>query len=87
MADGGHYAGFMPDFVLYLGSFGEIVQVYIEPKGEQLLERDQWKEDLLQSLNTSEVLVEDDNVRLLGVHFYVNGDARGVRDELRKRVL
>ncbi|MEG1487594.1 DEAD/DEAH box helicase family protein [Lactococcus sp.] len=87
VADGGHYAGFMPDFVLYLGSFGEIVQVYIEPKGEQLLERDQWKEDLLQSLNRSEVLVEDDNVRLLGVHFYVNGDARGVRDELRKRVL
>lgn len=85
--DGGHYAGFMPDFVLYLGSFGEIVQVYIEPKGEQLLERDQWKEDLLQSLNTSEILVEDDNVRLLGVRFYVNGDARGIRDELRNRVM
>ncbi|CAM3097792.1 DEAD/DEAH box helicase [Lactococcus hircilactis] len=87
VVDGGHYAGFMPDFVLYLGSFGEIVQVYIEPKGAQLLERDQWKEDLLQSLNTSEVLVEDDNVRLLGVRFYVNGDARGVRDALRNKVM
>ena len=38
-----HYAGFLPDFVLYLANESYIYQIYIEPKGTQLLDQDQWK--------------------------------------------
>ena len=41
--DVSHYAGFLPDFVLYLANESYIYQIYIEPKGTQLLDQDQWK--------------------------------------------
>ncbi|XZA35666.1 DEAD/DEAH box helicase family protein (plasmid) [Lactiplantibacillus plantarum] len=53
--DVSHYAGFLPDFVLYLANESYIYQVYIEPKGTQLLDQDQWKEDLLTSISPESV--------------------------------
>jgi type III restriction enzyme len=45
---------FEPDFVLYLEkkAAGESLhyQIFIEPKGDHLLEKDKWKEDYLKSL-------------------------------------
>ncbi|MDR0299712.1 MAG: DEAD/DEAH box helicase family protein [Streptococcaceae bacterium] len=82
-----HYAGFMPDFVLYLGKGEEVIQVYAEPKGPQLLEKDAWKEKLLLSLNGAEIIIEDDKVRLIGLPFYVSGDARAVRNALQTQLL
>lgn len=79
--DVSHYAGFLPDFVLYLANESYIYQVYIEPKGTQLLEQDQWKEDLLTSISPEsvDVIGENDKVKLYGVKFYVAGDARNLR--------
>ncbi|MBD1502048.1 restriction endonuclease subunit R [Weissella cibaria] len=67
-----HYEGYMPDFILYLLKGNEVTQVFIEPKGSNLAESDRWKEELLLSLNTEEVVFtkETERARLLGVHFY-----------------
>ena len=84
-----HYAGFLPDFVLYLANESYIYQIYIEPKGTQLLDQDQWKEDLLTSISPEsvDVIGENDKVKLYGVKFYVAGDARQVRNKIQNITL
>ena len=86
--DVSHYAGFLPDFVLYLANESYIYQIYIEPKGTQLLEQDQWKEDLLTSISPEsvDVIGENDKVKLYGVKFYVAGDARKVRNKITQLI-
>ena len=83
--DVSHYAGFLPDFVLYLANESYIYQIYIEPKGTQLLDQDQWKEDLLTSISPEsvDVIGENDQVKLYGVKFYVAGDTRQVRNKIQ----
>lgn len=83
-----HYAGFLPDFVLYLANESYIYQIYIEPKGTQLLDQDQWKEDLLTSISPEsvDVIGENDQVKLYGVKFYVAGDARKVRNKITQLI-
>ena len=82
--DVSHYAGFLPDFVLYLANESYIYQIYIEPKGTQLLDQDQWKEDLLTSISPEsvDVIGENDQVKLYGVKFYIAGDERQVRKDI-----
>jgi type III restriction enzyme len=84
--DVSHYAGFLPDFVLYLANESYIYQIYIEPKGTQLLDQDQWKEDLLTSISPEsvDVIGENDHVNLYGVKFYVAGDRRKFRDTINE---
>lgn len=86
--DVSHYAGFLPDFVLYLANESYIYQIYIEPKGTQLLDQDQWKEDLLTSISPEsvDVIGENDQVKLYGVKFYVAGDARKVRNKITQLI-
>lgn len=83
--DVSHYAGFLPDFVLYLANESYIYQIYIEPKGTQLLDQDQWKEDLLTSISPEsvDVIGENDQVKLYGVKFYVSGDSRNIRQKIK----
>lgn len=80
-----HYEGYMPDFILVLDNGNIMYQVYIEPKGEQLLERDAWKQDLLESIcpENIKLMGENEDIRLYGVKFYTHGDGRGVEEELR----
>ncbi|MDB6256338.1 DEAD/DEAH box helicase family protein [Lactobacillus amylovorus] len=79
-----HYEGYMPDFILVLDDGNIMYQVYIEPKGEQLLERDAWKQDLLESIRPENIKLmgENEDIRLYGVKFYTHGDGRGVKEEL-----
>lgn len=86
--DVSHYAGFLPDFVLYLANESYIYQIYIEPKGTQLLDQDQWKEDLLTSISPEsvDVIGENDQVKLYGVKFYVSGDSRKVRNKITQLI-
>lgn len=73
--------GFMPDFLLYMKDEDYTYQVFLEPKGEHLLLKDQWKEEFLKSLNTREdleILSENEQVRLIGLRFYTNDAARKV---------
>ncbi|MBZ6014881.1 DEAD/DEAH box helicase family protein [Leuconostoc gelidum subsp. gelidum] len=87
--DVSHYAGFLPDFVLYLANESYIYQIYIEPKGIHLLEQDQWKEDLLTSISPEsvDVIGENNQVKLYGVKFYASGDRRKVRDSVNEFIL
>lgn len=79
--DGGER--FEPDFVLFLQNgtdkgFDQL-QVFIEPKGSHLVEKDKWKEDfLLQMQNMAipvKTYVDDNDYHIWGVHFF-NKDVR-----------
>lgn len=82
-----HYAGYMPDFILYLKDADYVYQVYMEPKGEQLLEQDNWKQELLERIDPKNVTIlgENQNVKLYGVKFYVRYDKRHTIKELRDK--
>ncbi|GET13693.1 hypothetical protein [Ligilactobacillus agilis] len=81
-----HYEGFMPDFLLYLDNGAVTYQLFIEPKGEQLLERDSWKEKLLKKINPEniELIGENADVRLYGVKFFRYGNGREIETEITK---
>lgn len=83
-----HFAGFMPDFILYLEDKESIYQLYVEPKGEQLIERDKWKEQLLEKISPDriELVGENNNVNLYGVKFYRSGDINDIEDEIKNKV-
>ena len=74
--DGGER--FEPDYILFLHSDKEDgyeqLQVFIEPKGTHLLEKDKWKEDFLLQLEekavATKMFVDDNEYRIWGFHFY-----------------
>ena len=74
--DGGER--FEPDFVLFLQKPNtdgyEQIQIFIEPKGEQLLEKDKWKEDFLLQLKEKAIpvkmFVDDNKYKIWGMHFF-----------------
>ena len=67
---------FEPDYLLIANDkkTGNIsYQIFIEPKGQQLLEADKWKEDFLREImnrNIAEVLADNSKVRIVGLPFY-----------------
>lgn len=75
-----HVEAFQPDFILYLKNEDFFVQVFIEPKGKNLLEQEQWKEDLLMYINENEaeLFFEDEvnNIKIKGLKFYTINDGR-----------
>ena len=74
---------FEPDFLLFLqkrdtdGYLQE--QIYIEPKGSHLLEKDKWKEDFLLKIEEQGIpvkkYVDDNEYRIFGLPFF-NKDSR-----------
>ncbi|MCD7842451.1 MAG: methylase, partial [Lachnospiraceae bacterium] len=69
---------FEPDYVLFLQRDKpdgvEQLQIFIEPKGSQLLEKDAWKEKFLLQLKTEAVpatiFVDDNDYKIWGFHFF-----------------
>lgn len=69
---------FEPDYVLFLQRDKtdgyEQLQIFIEPKGTQLLEKDAWKERFLLQLKTEAVpatiFVDDNDYKIWGLHFF-----------------
>ena len=59
----------------------------MEPKGEHLLDRDNWKQELLEKIDPSNVIIlgENQNVKLYGVKFFVRNDKRHTIQELRDK--
>lgn len=80
-----HYQGYKPDFIMVLIDADFIYQIYVEPKGDEFLEKDAWKQNLLESIRPEKikVLAENDNIKLYGVKFYTRGDGRNIREELQ----
>lgn len=78
--------GFMPDFILLLKNKEKTVsggtqdflhyQIFIEPKGEHLLEKDAWKQDFLAQITQKYgkdnwLMQETPHYRLIGLPFYI----------------
>ena len=94
----GHFAiynfsdgqAFQPDFVLFLkekDGQSIIYQLFIEPKGEFLADKDRWKENFLKEIkkefgNKLLKLGEESGYRLIGVPFYNNEDENTFRETL-----
>ncbi len=84
---------FEPDYVLFLQSSKNVgyeqLQIFIEPKGTHLLEKDGWKEKFLLQLESKSVpilrFVDDNNYKIWGFHFF-NRDNRSVEftDDMKK---
>ena len=82
---------FEPDFLLFLqkkdvdGYMQE--QIYIEPKGSHLLEKDKWKEDFLLKIEEQGIpvkkYVDDNEYMIIGLPFF-NKDSR--MDEFTSRI-
>lgn len=77
--------GFMPDFILLLKDKQKSTcqgvddflnyQIFIEPKGEHLIEKDRWKDNFLQAITMEygkEQIIQKDtpHYRLIGLPFY-----------------
>lgn len=81
--DGGER--FEPDYLLFLHAPKqegyEQLQVFIEPKGTHLVEKDSWKEDFLLQLEAKAIPVtkfaDDNKYKIWGFHFF-NRDVRSV---------
>lgn len=71
-------ARFEPDYVLFLQKNAsdkfEQLQIFIEPKGTHLLEKDAWKEKFLLRMKDESVavkkFVDDDEYKIFGFHFF-----------------
>ena len=69
---------FEPDYVLFLqkdNSDGfDQLQIFIEPKGDHLLDKDKWKEDFLLQLKDKakaiKLFKDDNNYKIWGLHFF-----------------
>lgn len=95
----GHFAiynfsdgrAFQPDFVLFLhekSGKSLIYQLFIEPKGRHLIDKDRWKEVFLKAIkeefgNSVLKLEDKSKYRLIGVPFYNNKDENVFRDNLK----
>lgn len=68
--------GFMPDFILLMKSKSEDVyyQVFLEPKGDDRLLDDKWKEGMLEKINSENIiyLEGENNIRLIGIKFFAD---------------
>ena len=71
---------FEPDFVLFLRETnGKSItyQLFIEPKGQHLIEQDRWKENFLKEICAecdSRILTEDSKYRVVGVGYFYNSE-------------
>ena len=69
---------FEPDYVLFLQKDNtdgyEQLQIFIEPKGDHLLDKDKWKEEFLLQLKDKAKVVNlpqaDNNYKIFGLHFF-----------------
>ncbi|MGC8341038.1 DEAD/DEAH box helicase family protein [Pantoea ananatis] len=70
----GGVRGFMPDFVMILTRKNMYWQVFLEPKGDDRLLDEVWKEKMLEKINDKECIIIDENedVRLVGIKFFAN---------------
>lgn len=68
--------GFMPDFILLMKSKRDdaYYQVFLEPKGDDRLLDDKWKENILEAVNPKNVILldADEDIRLIGIKFFAD---------------
>ena len=71
---------FEPDFALFLrktNGKSTTYQLFIEPKGQHLIEQDRWKENFLKEIRAkcdSRILTENNEYRVIGVGYFYNSE-------------
>ena len=82
--------GFMPDFIMIITdkSDNTYYQVLIEPIGGDRLLDDAWKEEMLEKINdrTSIIMNEIDDVRLVGIKFYVKNKTNEFIEDFQNKL-
>ena len=87
---------FEPDFLLFLrnkqpdGSM-DMMQIFIEPKGNNLLLQDKWKEDFLLQIAEKwnlkpTTFIDDTEYRVIGLPFYNNDNRRIFEESFEKLI-
>lgn len=87
--------GFEPDFLLFLkGNKGNNLyyQIFIEPKGEHLIEHDKWKDDFLQQITnkycTGKLLkAESKEYVLIGLPLFNNKEKNNFEEVFSKQIV
>lgn len=85
---------FEPDYVLMMtkqnGNVTDQYQIFIEPKGSHLLEKDAWKEEFLLELEESGVpvktLVDDNDYKIIGFPFFNVADRQAQFNEAMSKL-
>lgn len=80
---------FEPDYVLIMtkqdGNITDQYQIFIEPKGSHLIEKDAWKEEFLLQIEESgrsvKTLVDDNNYKIIGFPFFNRADRQAQFNE------
>ena len=81
---------FEPDYILMLGdgkAKANYLQLFIEPKGQQLEEKDEWKQEFLLDIkeeNRILNLFEDDRYKIFGLPFFQESQKVKFKDKLEE---
>lgn len=82
--------GFMPDFIMILTRRADNAywQVFLEPKGDDRLLDDAWKERMLETLSDVERIIIDENedVRLVGIKFFANSQMNEFISDMQNKL-
>lgn len=83
--------GFMPDFIMLMKDKAETIvyyQVFLEPKGDDRLIQDAWKEKMLADINDPNQIVidSDENIRLIGIKFFADSQRQSFHDDFSEKL-
>ena len=86
---------FEPDYVLIMtkkeGNITDQYQIFIEPKGSHLIEKDAWKEEFLLQIKEFgrpvKTLIDDNNYKIIGFPFFNIADRQSQFNEAIKNIL
>ena len=85
---------FEPDYVLIMtkqeGNITDQYQIFIEPKGSHLIEKDTWKEEFLLQIEESgrpvKTLIDDNNYKIVGFPFFNVADRQAQFNEAMSKL-
>ena len=85
---------FEPDYVLIMtkqeGNITDQYQIFIEPKGSHLIEKDLWKEEFLLQIEESgrpvKTLIDDNNYKIIGFPFFNVADRQAQFNEAMSKL-
>lgn len=83
--------GFMPDFIMLMkdkSNDNVYYQVFLEPKGDDRLVEDAWKENMLAKINDSNLIVIEsaENVRLVGIKFFADSQRQAFIQDFSEKL-
>lgn len=86
----GGVRGFMPDFIMILTRHADNAywQVLLEPKGDDRLLNDAWKQEMLEALNDRDRIIIDENedVKLIGIRFFANSQRNEFISDMQNKL-